>query len=35
MAGGTKLDGCYYLAGQGGKHALGARQLVTSVSYDF
>ena len=35
MAGGTKLDGCYYLAGQGGKHAVGARLLVTCASYDF
>ena len=35
MAGGTKLDGCYYLAGQGGKHAVGLRQLATFASYDF
>ena len=35
MAGGTKVDGCYYLAGQGGKHAVGVRQLVTCASYDF
>ena len=35
MGGGTKLDGCYYLAGQGGKHAVGVRQLSTTVSYDF
>ena len=35
MAGGTKVDGCYYLAGQGGKHPDGFRQLVTQVSYDF
>ena len=34
MAGGTKVDGCYYLSGQGGKHA-GMRQLVTCASYDF
>ena len=35
MAGGTKMGGCYYLAGQGGKHAAGMRQLVTCASYDF
>ena len=35
MAGGIKVDGCYYLTGQGGKHALGGRQLVTCASYDF
>ena len=35
MAGGTKFDGCYYLTGQGGNHADGARQLVTCASYDF
>ncbi len=35
MAGGTKLDGCYYLAGQGGRHAVGFRQLVSVASYDF
>jgi len=35
MSGGTKLDGCYYLAGQGGSHAVGVRQLVTTASYDF
>ena len=35
MGGGTKLDGCYYLAGQGGKHAVGIRQLSTTASYDF
>ena len=35
MAGGTRVDGCYYLAGQGGKHAVGVRQLVTCASYDF
>lgn len=35
MAGGTKLDGCYYLAGQGGKHAVGLRQIATFASYDF
>ena len=35
MAGGAKVDGCYYLAGQGGKHAVGIRQLATCASYDF
>ena len=35
MAGGTKVDGCYFLAGQGGKHAVGVRQLVTCASCDF
>ena len=35
MAGGTKVDNCYYLSGQGGKHPAGARQLVTCASYDF
>ncbi len=35
MSGGAKLDGCYYLAGQGGKHAVGVRQLVSVASYDF
>ena len=35
MAGGTKVDGCYYLAGQGGKHAVGVRQLVTCASCGF
>lgn len=35
MAGGTNVDGCYYLTGQGGKHALEGRQLVTCASYDF
>ncbi len=35
MAGGTKVDGCYYLAGQGGKHPNGFRLLVTQASYDF
>ena len=35
MAGGTKVGGCYYLAGQGGRHAVGVRQLVTCASYDF
>ena len=35
MAGGTRVDGCYYLAGQGGNHADGYRQFVTAASYDF
>ncbi len=35
MAGGIKLNGCYYLAGQGGNHVGGLRQLATCVSYDF
>jgi hypothetical protein len=35
MAGGAKFNGCYYLAGQGGNHIGGMRQLVTYVSYDF
>ncbi len=30
MAGGTKADGCCYLAGQGGKHAVRARRLAVS-----
>lgn len=35
MGGGTKIDGCFYLAGQGGKHDVGIRQLSTAASYDF
>ena len=35
MAGGTKVDGCYYLAGQGGMHAEGFRQFAVTASYDF
>ena len=35
MGGGARVDGCYYLAGQGGKHGVGIRQLVTTASYDF
>ena len=35
MAGGTRLDGCYYLSGQGGNHAMGVRQFATAASYDF
>ncbi len=35
MGGGTKLGACFYLAGQGGNHGRGLRQLVTTVSYDF
>ncbi|MEL7186794.1 MAG: hypothetical protein AAFN50_10255, partial [Pseudomonadota bacterium] len=35
MGGGTKLNGCYYVAGQGGSHGVGIRQLVTTASYDF
>ena len=35
MAGGTRLDGVYYLSGQGGKHPPPGRQLVTHASYDF
>lgn len=35
MSGGTRLNGCYYLTGQGGNHVGGLRQLITYVSYDF
>ena len=35
MAGGTKFDNCYYIAGQGGMHADGFRQFAVSASYDF
>ena len=35
MSGGAKVDGCYYLAGQGGRHGIGVRQLVTMASRDF
>lgn len=35
MSGGAIVDGCYYLAGQGGRHGMGVRQLVTMASHDF
>lgn len=36
MGGGTKHQGRYHLAGQGGKHVQGAgRQFATYISYDF
>jgi hypothetical protein len=35
MAGGTKYNGIYHIAGQGGNHVGGFRQLVTYISYDF
>jgi len=37
MAGGTKLNGCYYLTGQGdwSSHSGTKRELLTMASYDF
>ena len=35
MAGGTKVDGYYYIAGQGGMHADGFRQFAVTASCDF
>ena len=35
MAGGTRIDGVYYLSGQGGNHPGPTRQMVNHLSYDF